>query len=149
MLNEEKVKDERPVKADRAPRPEKPKKKEKAGKGKKKNRIHAVQVVSLSAGESASCAYDSEAGHLLLRIPQGPQGMQGPQGPQGPQGSQGPQGIPGPRGEEGIALDCSRAPGNREDYCLFVDEHGHLCFSYQNKVWGVLLSTNSQAGTAV
>jgi hypothetical protein len=44
------------------------------------------------------------------------------------------------RGDTSIGIDCSRAPGLAEDYCLFIDEIGRLCFSAQGVVSFVSLT---------
>jgi len=112
----------------------------KAAKRLAKSPIRSVAVEALGAGEAPRASFDPEERALVLALPAGvagepgpvgrpgPRGEAGRAGPQGPHGPQGIQGPPGPPGERGIGVDLSRAPNDRQERGLYVDEEGRLCF---------------------
>jgi len=131
---DQKVKAEKqpkPEKAGRKAKTEKPPKPEKAGHYASRGAVCSVEMVQVPPGEPAAFSFEPRTGHLVLQIPQARDGAAGPQGPQGPRGMdgpQGPQGVPGTAGEPGWGIDYSQAPGGREDFHLFIDRDGRLCY---------------------
>ena len=101
-----------------AERPEKVKKVRKPKSEAKPKKVKGITWVDLVTGfpeESASCAFEAATGRLTLRIPPPLDGMTGPQG------------------EAGKGIDYTHAPGGREEFFLFVDEAGRLCYSARGK----------------
>ena len=88
--------------------------------------IAQVDLVSVFPDEAASCSFEPASGRLTLRIPQA---LDGPPGPEGPQG------------KNGKGIDYSRAPGGKDEFFLFVDEAGRLCYSARGVVARVALAS--------
>jgi hypothetical protein len=133
----------RPEKAKRHPKPDKVEKKVKVEKPPKPakadrhaggGKVGSVEVVQVPPGEPAACSLEPRTGHLVLQIPRARDGAPGPQGPRGLEGHQGPQGVPGTTGEPGAGIDYSKAPGGKEDFFLFIDRNGRLCYSSLGEV---------------
>jgi hypothetical protein len=103
-----------PVPAEKPEKVKKARKPKSEAKPKKAKGINWVDLVTGFPEESASCAFEAATGRLTLRIPPPLDGMTGPQG------------------EAGKGLDYSHAPGGRDEFFLFVDEAGRLCYS----AWG-------------
>lgn len=113
---EKKVKAEKKPKREKAEKQPKP---EKTGRHAGKGRIHSVEVVQVLPDEPAACSFDPRTGLLVLQVPRARDGAEGPRGPKG---------APGAAGEPGVGLDYAQAPGGKEDYGLFVDDSGCLCY---------------------
>jgi len=90
--------------------------------------VTSVELLLGLPDEEASCSFVPSTGRLTLKVPPAVDGQQGHQG------------APGPRGKTGKGIDYSKAPDDDQNFFLFIDGEGRLCYSARGEAFFVNLT---------